>query len=55
MTVYGYGAEAPHDPHTDVGAYVLGVLDDADMFRFEPDRVARARRAASTRTATPRD
>ncbi|TKA10203.1 anti-sigma factor family protein [Actinacidiphila oryziradicis] len=35
MTVYGYGAEAPHDPHTDVGAYVLGVLDDADMFRFE--------------------
>jgi hypothetical protein len=35
MTVYGYGAEAPHDPHTDVGAYVLGVLDEADMFRFE--------------------
>jgi hypothetical protein len=35
MTVYGYGAEAPHDPHLDVGAYVLGVLDDADMFRFE--------------------
>ncbi|MFD3455676.1 anti-sigma factor family protein [Streptomyces sp. NPDC058691] len=37
MTVYGYGSGAgtPHDPHVDVGAYVLGVLDDADMARFE--------------------
>ncbi|MDX3093522.1 zf-HC2 domain-containing protein [Streptomyces sp. ME01-24h] len=37
MTVHGYdsGAGTPHDPHVDVGAYVLGVLDDADMARFE--------------------
>jgi hypothetical protein len=37
VTVYGYGSGAgtPHDPHVDVGAYVLGVLDDADMARFE--------------------
>lgn len=38
MTVYGSGPGAPHDPrdpHVDVGAYVLGVLDDVEMARFE--------------------
>lgn len=35
MTVYGSGPGAPHDPHVDVGAYVLGVLDYDDMARFE--------------------
>jgi Putative zinc-finger len=35
MTVYGSGPGAPHDPHLDVGAYVLGVLDYDDMARFE--------------------
>ncbi|WP_431946275.1 anti-sigma factor family protein [Actinacidiphila sp. bgisy167] len=37
MTVHGYdsGAGTPQDPHVDVGAYVLGVLDEADMARFE--------------------
>lgn len=38
MTVYGSGPGAPHDPrdpHIDVGAYVLGVLDDIEMARFE--------------------
>ncbi|MEY2503289.1 MAG: hypothetical protein QOI07_3626, partial [Verrucomicrobiota bacterium] len=38
MTVYGSGPGAPHDPrdpHVDVGAYVLGVLDDIEMARFE--------------------
>jgi hypothetical protein len=37
MTVYGSGPGAPLDPdsHMDVGAYVLGVLDDIEMARFE--------------------
>lgn len=37
MTVYGSGPGAPLDPdsHIDVGAYVLGVLDDIEMARFE--------------------
>jgi hypothetical protein len=38
VTVYGSGPGAPHDPrdpHVDVGAYVLGVLDDIEMARFE--------------------
>jgi hypothetical protein len=35
MTVYGSGPGAPHDPHVDIGAYVLGVLDYNDMARFE--------------------
>ncbi|MEU3460067.1 zf-HC2 domain-containing protein [Streptomyces sp. NPDC006733] len=35
MTEYAPGPGAPLDPHLEVGAYLIGALDDAAMTRFE--------------------
>lgn len=35
MTEYAPGPGAPPDPHLDVGAYLIGALDDDAMTRFE--------------------
>lgn len=35
MTEHGAGRGAPPDPHLDVGAYLVGALDDDAMTRFE--------------------
>ncbi|MCZ4123177.1 anti-sigma factor family protein [Streptomyces sp. H39-S7] len=35
MTEYAPGPGAPLDPHTEVGAYLIGALDDDAMTRFE--------------------